>query len=133
MKKIIPIIIVAAFLIGGSFYGGMLYGQSKKSLAGPQNFQANGGNFQRGTTKDSGAAMLNGEVTAKDEQSLTIKTSDGSSKIVFFSDATQISRMAEGTVSDVEIGKQIIVTGQQNSDGSYTAKTIQLSPRSMTQ
>ncbi len=133
MKKTIPIVI-AVVLIGGSFYGGMLYGQSKNSIPGSQNFQGNvGGNFQRGINRESGATLLNGEVTSKDEQSLTLKTNDGSSKIIFFSASTQISKMAEGTVSDVEIGKQIMVTGQQNSDGSYTAKTIQLSPRSMTQ
>ena len=51
------------------------------------------------------------------------------SKIVFFSDSTQISKTTEGSVSDIETGKQIMVSGEQNSDGSYTAKTIQLSPR----
>ena len=54
---------------------------------------------------------------------------DGSSKIVFFSDSTEISKTTEGAVDDIEIGKQIMVSGDQNSDGSYTAKTIQLSPR----
>jgi len=54
---------------------------------------------------------------------------DGSSKIVFFSDSTEISKTTEGSMDDIEIGKEIMVTGSQNSDGSYTAKTIQLSPR----
>ncbi len=133
MKKIIPIVI-AVVLIGGSFYGGMLYGEGKNAMPWPQDFQGNvTGNFQRGTAKESGATMLNGEVIAKDEQSLTLKMADGSSKIIFFSASTPISKMAEGTVSDVAIGKQIAVTGTQNSDGSYTAKTIQLSSRFLTQ
>jgi len=130
MKKIISIAI-AIVVIGGSFYGGMLYGQSKKSMSfGPQDFQRNtAGNFQKGTVKESVAAIFNGEVTAKDEQSLTLKMADGSSKIIFFSASTKISKMAEGSASDVEIGKQIMATGTKNSDGSYTAATIQLSPR----
>jgi hypothetical protein len=37
--------------------------------------------------------------------------------------------MTEGSINNIEIGKQIMVGGEQNSDGSYTAKTIQLSPR----
>jgi len=42
---------------------------------------------------------------------------------------TQISKTVEGKIEDIEIGKQIMVSGDQNSDGSITAKTIQLSPR----
>jgi hypothetical protein len=132
MKKIMPIIITAAILIGGSFYGGMLYGKAKSSFAfpGSDNFQGQARNgFQKGTSQDLNAAVLNGQVIAKDEQSITLKTSDGSSKIVFFSSTTKISKTAEGTVSDIEIGKQIMATAEKNSDGSYTAKTIQLSPR----
>ncbi|MFN3301719.1 MAG: hypothetical protein ACK413_01665, partial [Patescibacteria group bacterium] len=89
-------------------------------------FQRNMGGFRRGS---SGVNFLIGEVIAKDEQSLTIKMPDGSSKIVFYSDSTQIFKMTEGTVDDIEIGKQITIQGLKNSDGSYTAKTIQLSPR----
>lgn len=137
MKKTLFIILGIAVVVGAaSFYGGMKYQQSKNLSSGilrqnltpeqSQQFQANvRGSFQRGT----GANFLNGEVIAKDEQSLTLKMMDGSSKIIFFSDSTQISKTAEGTINDIEIGKQITVSGDQNSDGSYTAKTIQLSPR----
>jgi len=143
MKKIIPIIIVLIIIAGGAFYGGMKYGQNKNPLSNfsrqnfqnlsseqrQQLFQGNvGGNFQRG----AGSNFLSGEVIAKDEQSLTLKMPDGGSKIVFFSTSTQISKMTDGSINDIEIGKQIMVLGQQNSDGSYTAKTIQLSPRSLT-
>jgi len=74
-----------------------------------------------------GAGFLSGEVITKDEQNLTLKMPDGSSKIIFFSQSTEVSKMAEGTIDDVEVGKQVMVSGSQNSDGSYTAKTIQLS------
>jgi hypothetical protein len=142
-KKIILIIITLAIIGGGAFYGGMKYGQNK-SLFSRQNFQnlsaeqrqqflqgSIEGNLPRGTGREVGANFLNGEVVAKDEQSLTLKMPDGGSKIVFFSDSTQISKTTEGAIDDIEIGKQIMVSGDQNSDGSYTAKTIQLSPRSI--
>ncbi len=141
MKKIIPIIIVLVVVGGGAFYGGMKYGESKSPLGGfsRQAFQdlspeqraqfpqdSTGRNLQEGIIRGAG---LSGEVIDKDEQSITLKMPDGSSKIIFFSDSTQISKTTEGLKSDIEIGKQIIITGEQNSDGSYTAKTIQLSSR----
>ena len=133
MKKTLPIVIVLILVVGGgAFYGGMKYGQSKnpfnRNLS--QVFQGNaGGNLQRGIGREAGSGFLSGEVIAKDEQSLTLKMQDGSSKIIFFSGSTEISKTAEGSITDIEIGKQIMVSGDQNSDGSYTAKTIQLSPR----
>lgn len=130
MQKTLPIIIVAVIVCVGAFFGGMQYGQSKNSL--PKNFAQNIQNGQQmpqgnlGTNgKGNGMNFLNGEVIAKDEQSLTIKTQDGSSKIVFFSDSTQISKITEGTMNDIEIGKQITINGKENSDGSYTASTVQ--------
>jgi len=144
MKKIIPIIVALIIIGGGAFYGGMKYQQSKSSFGNfsRQNFQnlseeqrqqllqGNvGGSFGQGTGRGTGTNFLNGEVIAKDEQSLTLKMSDGGSKIIFFSDSTEISKTTEGSIGDIEIGKQIMVSGGQNSDGSYTAKTIQLSPR----
>ncbi len=142
MKKIILILIVLVLVGGGAFYGGMKYGQSKspfgdfsrqnfQNLSSEEHQQLSQGNvgktLQRGVGREAGAGLLNGEVIDKDEQSLTLKISDGGSKIIFFSDSTQISKMVNGLIDDIEIGKQIMVGGEQNPDGSYTAKTIQLS------
>jgi hypothetical protein len=135
-KKIIPIIIILIITGAGAFYGGMKYEQSKSpsSKFSSQNFQ-NLSQEQRQqllqgrTGRGIGANFLSGEIISKDEKSLTLKLPDGSTKIVFFSGSTQISKATEGTIDDIEIGKQIMVSGEQNSDGSYTAKTIQLSPR----
>jgi len=138
MKKIIPIIIALVIIGGGVFYGGMKYGQSKsisprqafQDLSPEERqqfFQGNiGGSLQRGTGRGDGSNFLAGEVINKDEQSLTIKMPDGGSKIIFFSDSTEISKTTEGSISDIEIGKQIMISGSQNSDGSYTAQTIQI-------
>ena len=132
MKKIIPLFIILLIIAGGgSFFGGMKYQQSKTpSRQALQNLSpGKGQQFLQESAGRVGAGFLSGEVIAKDEKSLTLKLPDGSTKIVFLSSSTQISKAAEGTVDDVEIGKQIMVSGEQNSDGSYTAKTIQLSPR----
>ncbi len=128
MKKAIILYLIGLILIiSGSFYGGMKYQESKipfrRAFPGlsPEQRQQ----FAQQRT-EGGIAFLSGEVIAKDEQSLTLKMPDGSSKIIFFSDSIQISKTTEGSIKDIEIGKQIIVSGSKNADGSYTAKTIQL-------
>jgi len=126
MKKIIIISIIIIILVGaGSFYGGMIYGknQSVKDF-NPQNFRMGQAGNRNGN--GAGANFLTGDIIAKDDKSITIKLRDGGSKIVFFSDSTEITKLVSGLLSDLEIGKQIIVSGQQNSDGSYSAQTIQI-------
>jgi len=140
MKKIIPIIIALVIVGGGGFFGGMKYQQSKSSLGNfsRQNFQNlseeqrqqllqgnMGGSFQRGIGGEAGTNFLNGEVIGKDEQSLTLKMPDGGSKIIFFSGSTKILKTTDGSIDDIGMGEQIMVSGSQNSDGSYTAQTIQ--------
>ncbi len=141
IKKILPIILVLVIIGGGAFYGGMKYQQSKSPLArfsAEQRQQAFQGNMEedfqgrdRVGARAMGTGFLSGEVVAKDEQSLTLKMLNGGSRIIFFSDSIEVSKTTDGSMGDVEIGKQIMVTGDQNSDGSYTAETIQLLPRSL--
>jgi len=131
MKKLILFIIALIVVGAGAFYGGIKYEQSKISGQRPS-FQNLSPEQRQQFAQRAGRAdtnFLSGEVISKDEQSLTLKMSDGGSKIIFFSDSTEISKTTEGTIDDIEIGKQIMVSGDQNSDGSITAKTIQLSPR----
>jgi hypothetical protein len=57
---------------------------------------------------------------------VTVKLPDGSSKIVLISENTKINKMTEGSIDDLETGKQIVVFGQENSDKSISATNIQL-------
>ncbi len=131
--KTIPLFIIILMIVGGgAFYGGIKYGQGKNPLSGfsrqgLQNLPLE--QRQQFIQKRSGMGFISGEVIDKDKQSLTIKTPDGSTKLVFFSNSTQISKTIEGSIDDIEIGKQIMVGGKQNPDRSYTAKIIQISPR----
>ena len=87
-----------------------------------------GGSGFRGRfgTGSDGSRPLIGEIISQGDGSLTIKLSDGSTKIVFVNDSTQITKSVDGTVDDLDEGEQIFVSGDENPDGSYTAKTIQL-------
>ena len=150
------IIVVAVIIGGGAFYGGMKYTENKSStgqfsrgnfqnLSSEereqrfQGFGANvsgtfGGDHERGSgfrggrfgTGSDGPRSLIGEVISQSDDSLTIKLSDGSTKIVFVSDSTQITKSVEGSLDDFSKGEQIFVGGTENPDGSWTAKTIQL-------
>lgn len=155
MKKLVPVIIAVAVVVGGgAFFGGMKYAESK-SPAGrfaqggnlPADLQnlspeerqqrlqelgANGGGFRGGMgmggQRAAGGGFTAGEIISKDDKSVTVKLQDGGSKIIFLSDSTEITKSAAGTLSDLEVGKNISVTGTANSDGSVTAQNIQLRP-----
>ena len=129
MKKFIPIIILLIIAVGGgAFYGGMKYQQSKI----PQGFAQEREMMNASTTGpgprngNSAANFISGEILSKDDSSITIKIQDGGSKIVFYSASTTVSKMATGSANDIAVDSQIMVSGQQNSDGSYTAQTIQI-------
>ena len=70
--------------------------------------------------------MIRGEIINKDEKSITVKMPDNSSKIILLSENTKINKATEGSVDDLETGKQVVVFGQENPDKSISATNIQL-------
>ena len=102
---------------GGGFAGGAGGG-----------FPGFGAGGRQGGAAGGSGGFLSGDVIASDAESITVKMADGSSKIVFFSGSTSISRQAEGSVSDLTDGTSVLVTGASNADGSITAQTIQIRP-----
>jgi hypothetical protein len=146
-SKLIAIVIAVAVVIGiSAFYGGMKYAEKRgpagqfsrgdfqnlspeERQQGLQDFGTNAGAGFRGVLgggQRGSEGFTAGEIIAKDDTSITVKLQDGGSKIVFLSDSTAISQLIEGTLSDLEIGKNITVNGTANSDGSVTAQIIQL-------
>lgn len=124
-KFIIIGVIVGIIILAGSFYGGLKYGQSKNSFRG-NNFQ-NIANIQKGSPNgNSQNGMANGEIVSKDDKSITVKLSNGGSKIIFLSENTKVSKMTDGSLEDLDIGSSIIVVGISDQDGSIVAQSIQL-------
>jgi hypothetical protein len=131
-KLIVSVIAVAVVVGGGSFYGGMKYAENKAVSDRQQRIQQFGGSgmgFRNGGSGNRTAGgFASGEILSKDDKSITIKMRDGGSKIIFFSDTTEIGKFVNGTSSDLEVGKNVSINGTANSDGSITAQSIQLRP-----
>lgn len=130
MKKYIWIGVVAVVVIAGAFVGGMQYGKhgAKAPLAGDMRQFGGQGGPTGAMGRGNQGSMVTGDIISKDATSITVQTRDGSSKIVFLSNTTEISKFVSGAAADLVIGKTITVTGKANSDGSVAAQTIQLRP-----
>ena len=136
-KNIILSIILTAIIVGaGAFYGGMKYAQVKNPGTSAnfanltpeqrqQRAQQMAGARRTGNNAQ-GANFTSGDIISKDDKSITIKTQDNGSKIVFYSSSTPIKKSVDGAASDLEINKQVMISGSQNSDGSITAQNIQI-------
>jgi hypothetical protein len=140
MKKILSIGVVGIIIVGAvSFYGGMKYAQARRGTFGNFNnltadqrqqfMQRDGtGTIRTGSGGGMMRGFIGGEILSKDDKSITIKMQDGGSKIVFYSDKTEIGMFTTGTLSDVTAGKNVSVNGTTNPDGSMTAQSIQIRP-----
>jgi hypothetical protein len=86
----------------------------------------------QGTNTRSNTMMryrpVNGEIIESGDDSVTVKLMDGTSKIVLFSDKTEINKAQQAQTADLKVGEKVMVMGQENSDGSVTAQNIQLNP-----
>jgi len=138
MKNNLIVTILIALIVGvGGFFAGMKYQESKqpsfsRQFAGQQRqfVGQEGARTSQGQIPGNrqGFRPVNGEIIAADDKSITVKMQDGSSKIVLFSDNTTINKAEQATKSDLKTGEKVAVFGQENSDGSVTAQSIQLNP-----
>ncbi len=125
-KNILISIIFGVIGIGAGFFAGMKYQESKlpnftRQLGNNQGPRVTGNNTTR-----AGFRPFSGEIISGDEKSITLKLPDGSSKIVFFTENTKINKAEEKAKEDLKTGEEVMVFGQENSDGSVTAQNIQL-------
>lgn len=136
-QTIIVSVLVFLSVAGGSFYGGMRYGasKSKSAMRNPQGMtfgqnmpsgMRTGGAGMGGAMRGAGMDATNGEILSKDDTSFTLKTSDGSSKVVLFSASTTVGEMTVGSMDSLVPGKTVTVMGKAGADGSITATMVQI-------
>ena len=137
-KNLLLVVSIAIVIVvgPGSFFAGLQYGKTSGNQSLKLGFDASNmdrtsreglrANMPNGTR--GGAGFVSGEIIAQDSQCLTLKLQDNGSKIVFFSTSTQISKFDQGDLSDLALGKTVMVNGKENSDGAIFAQTIQIRP-----
>lgn len=132
----------------GSFAGGMKYQQDKLPAMGQGQF-TNGenpfsGRNQMGNRDGSGAqaggtqtgvgqkrmgnGQIAGEITSVADNSITVKMTDGSSKIVILGDSIKVTESTAVEKSMLKVGVKVAVFGTPNTDGSVTGSNIELNP-----
>jgi len=137
MKRggIVGLIVVAILAVGGAaFWGGMKVGQDrvlKNPAAFMQGLRGQGdfapGNGGTGRQFQGGATVAGGNVTGTVESidGTTLKvTTQSATVVVQTTDTTLIQKTATVKVSDLKVGEEVVVSGTQNADGSYTARSI---------
>ncbi len=124
MQKHIILTVVVAVVVGSiAFYGGMRY-QSSFRESGVGRFGPMG---SAGVRTGQNRPVL-GDVVTVDADSLTVKMTDGSTKIVNIAPSTTYSKTENGKKEEVVVGTKVNVFGPTNSDGSVTAQSVQINP-----
>jgi ribosomal protein S1 len=118
MKNNIVLIAILSLLVGGGagFFGGMQYQKSQRPAS-----------FARVNRTRNGGGVV-GDILSADNNSVTVKLPDGSSKIVLLTAATSINKAATAAASDLTVGETVSAFGTTNTDGSITATNVQINP-----
>ena len=128
MKNNILVVGVIVVLFGAlAFFGGMKYQESRRGSVARQ---FGGGQMNRNglTAGRQGFRPVAGEIISSDATSVTVKLTDGSTKIVILTDKTTINKAEATTKDDLKTGQSIAVFGSENTDGTVTAQSVQVNP-----
>lgn len=106
------------------FYAGTKYGESTQIKPTMSGFQGNGGR-SGGRGFGMGQGMTMGDIVNIGDQSITLKTRDGSSKVVLISSSTPVTKSVPAQITELKAGDTISIVGKTNTDGSVVASEIQ--------
>jgi len=107
---------------------GSAQGTNNTNGAGPSGFFGGGG-FPGGSPGGrGGGGLVTGSIVSANAQGMTVQGANGSTHVVYFTDATTIDKSEAGTTSDLYAGQTVVANGTANSDGSVSATTIQIRP-----
>lgn len=139
-------VLLVVVIAGGSFYGGMVYGKNQAQQDLPVMGEFEGmpgaagrrGQFggQFGTEPGANAGQMDrtqggslfGEIQSIGDGEMTIVDQSGDQVTIYVTDTTLIQKQAEVTLSDLEEGETVVISGSRGDDGSITARMLQVSP-----
>jgi len=123
--------VLVAIVFFGAGYGVAHFTQAATPARSGGNFGAMGTNGARtrGAAAFAGGGAVSGELLKKDGTSMSVKTRDGSTRLILLTPSTQATKMVTGTMDDIPVGSTVMVSGTANSDGSVTAQMVQLRPQ----
>jgi len=123
------VILIAVLCLAVGFGGGYLFKNYQVRQMRP-NFSGQIQDRQRNTQgpQPGFGGMVMGEIISQDEKSITVKTQDGSTKMVVLGDSTTYSETQDIEKVELNMGNQVRIIGKANSDGSITAQNIQVNP-----
>jgi Cu/Ag efflux protein CusF len=113
--------------VGGGFFGGMMYQKNQTSPLGGTSRGNYAGRFGQ-TGQNAGFRPVRGQILNMDSKTITVKLSDGSTKIVVLSGSTVFMKSITAALTDLKTGDTVNVVGSQNADGSVTAQDVQINP-----
>lgn len=133
-KQIIVIVLVSVISVALGFYGGTYYQKTQKSTPnlGQNQFNRIANRNQTGGTRN-GFRPVSGDILSIDDKSMTVKLTDGGSRIVILSEKMTIGKTSVAQKGDLIVGEKVSVIGQDNPDGSVTAQNIQINPMNFRQ
>jgi len=120
-------VIVAIVALGGGYFWGKA---AARPSFGSGSLTGTFGSSTRRTATGTAAlgGLETGQVASIDSSSITLQLPTGSSEVVFYSSSTAVTKPTTVPVSDIAVGSTVMVGGTQNSDGSFTATSIQVRP-----
>lgn len=128
MKPIKPVYVIILIIVFAAvgFFGGTMYQKNKASsfAGGAAGYGRRFGGGAAGGA--SGMTPVGGQIVSTSNGSVTVKLTDGSSKIINISSQTKINKTTSGAQSDLKTGERVTAFGTTNSDGSVTAQAINI-------
>jgi hypothetical protein len=131
MNRTTQIVVGAVILVvavGGSFYGGMVFGEGRA-----QSTRFGNGRFASGTPgafnpgqggQGQRGGGVFGQISEIGNGYLVVTDNNGKQTKVQVTDTTLIEKNASVKLTDLATGDSVIVSGSQGSDGTFTARSV---------
>lgn len=133
-NNLLIVILVGVIALGIGAFAGIQYQKSQRPSFGNGRFAGRFGGGQGGAGGRFGNGAnrpVIGQVVSVDPTGITVKLSDGSTKIVVIGSSTMINKTAAASKGDLATRTNVAVFGTTNSDGSVTAQNVSINPQMM--